>query len=104
VGYGYYPGYYLDLGLATFLLRQRQDFSTVEPPSGWAPGAWYGAGYGEDYEEQVVRRAPRDYGRMPGPGDFGSDRDRESTRYAPRGSTRTKETVVDGVPTLVSDN
>jgi hypothetical protein len=110
-GYGYYPGAVGDFGLATFLLRQRQDFGSVPVPAGWYQPGWYDVGaygeplgWGDDSYDATPRRRGRDAGRGPDYGDYGRERDNPPLRSMPRGSNRTRELVVDGVPTLTSDN
>jgi hypothetical protein len=101
-GYNYYPTPPVDLGLSTFLLRQRQDFGAVPPPTGFAPYAWYDTGAIDPYGAVPVE-VPRGYNRGQY-GDYGGERATPAPRYAPRVTYKTREVVVDGVPTLTSDN
>jgi len=108
--YGYYPGTTVDLGLATFLARQQQDFRTQALPYGWTPYDRYGydiyptGPYPSDADRYGATAPGRDYPR----GGYGSELDRSRpprTDYvAPRAPVKLRESFVDGVPTLVSDN
>jgi hypothetical protein len=107
-GYNFYPGLYVDQALETYYIRQQQDFSDVPLHSGLGGYDSYGTRWypgDEEYFDEPPRRGSG-YGRN------SYEQSESGWRYgpsgpnwaAPRVNVKTRELVVDGVPTLVSDN
>jgi hypothetical protein len=101
LGYSFYPGLYVDLPLETYWIRQRQDFGQEPIHSSWGPTGWYDAGAyatGGGWDDEPPARFRREA--------WADERAERAypARPAPRGRSNAKESIVDGVPTLVSED